>query len=186
MNRNLPAVRFLLLFAFVLIPSAVVLSGCEDPFNLGDPVLALDSLRLAAPTSQVNIPTAVDINNGNALRRPEQPSESSAWDFQLRQNGSSFSLVPFGTLGRLRGAGIRPADAPFETAEEAPRGRSEYTRGSFAITPGQSYYVQTREAQNSFCVKYGILKVLSVSADSGTARLAIRSNQNCDDERLQP
>jgi hypothetical protein len=186
MNRNLPAVRFLLLFAFVLIPSAVVLSGCEDPFNLGDPVLALDSLRLAAPTSQVNIPTAVDVNNGNALRRPELPSESSAWDFQLRQNGSSFSLVPFGTLGRLRGAGIRPADAPFETAEEAPRGRGEYTRTGVPIAPGQSFYVQTREAQNSLCVKYGILKVLSVSADSGTARLAVRSNQNCDDERLQP
>jgi len=186
MNRNLPAVRSLLLLAFVLVPSAMVLSACEDPFNLGDPVLRTDSLRLAAPTSAVNIPTAVDINNGNALRRPEQPSEASAWDFQLRQNGATFSLVPFSSLGRLRGAGIRSADAVFETAEEAPRGSGEYTRDPFAIAPGQTYFVQTREAQNSFCVKYGILKVLSVSADSGTARLVVRSNQNCDDERLQP
>lgn len=186
MNRNLPAVRFLLLFSFVLVPAAVLLSGCEDPFNLGDPALDPDSIRLAAPTSAVNIPTALDVNNGNALRRPEQPSEATAWDLQLRQTGSTFAFQPIGSLGRLRGAGIRLADEPFETADEAPRDRGGYTRTQFPVTPGQSYYVQSREAQNTFCVKYAILKVISVSADSGTARLAVRSNQNCDDERLQP
>lgn len=186
MNRKLSSVRAILLFAFVLVPSALALGACEDPFDLGDPVLKSDSVRLAAPTSQVNIPTAIDINNGNALRRPELPSDANAWDFQLRQDGGTFSLVPIATEGRSRGAGLRVADRPFDTAEEAPRGRGEYTRGPLAITPGQSYYLQSREAQGSFCVKYGILKVISVSADSGTARLVVRSNQLCDDERLQP
>ena len=48
--------------------------------------------------------------------------------------------------------------------------------------------MQSRQRHNSCSTlaKFGILKVLSIRADSGVVHLAVTSNQNCDDERLEP
>lgn len=184
MNRKLTSPRAALL-AFLAVPAALVLGACEDPFSgLGDPLLVQDSLVLSAPTSAVEAPTALDIANANALRRPELPGEAGNWDFQLRQEGNVFSLLPIEQNGRFRGAGIRDANTDFDGVEQAPRDRSGYTRTSFPIAVGETYYLQSRETQNFLCIKFGVLKVLSVNPAAGTARVVVRSNQQCDDERL--
>ena len=187
MNRKLIPARAALLAAFALIPAALVLGACEDPFSgLGDPVLVTDSIVIASPTGTSQGPTALDITSGNRLRRPELPGEAGAWDFQLRQQGNVFSLLPIPQNGTFRGSGIRAANRDFDQAEEAPRDRAGYTRTLFPIAVGQTYYIQSRESQAVFCAKYGVLKVLSADPAAGTVRVVVRSNQQCDDERLVP
>ena len=168
-----------------LAATAASLAGCDDPLGLDDPVIQTDTITLAAPTSASALPSAIEITNFNVLRFPELPAQALAWDFQLRQEGSTFLIAPVQQVDRFRGAGIQPADRDIEQVQEAPRARDSYTRTPLAVTVGQTYYLQSRQTR-SLCVKFGALKVLSVDPAAGTARIVVRSNQNtnCDDERL--
>lgn len=166
-----------------LFAASAALAGCEDPLAF-DPQLLPDTVTLAAPTSASTLPSAVDLAILNTLRRPELPVDAQAWDLQLRQEGTAFSFAPFPQVGSRRGAGLAPTSESFDEADSAPRGRDNYTRALFPITVGQTYFVQTRETSNCLTPKYAVIKVLSVDAAAGTAVIAVRSNQNCDDERL--
>lgn len=169
-----------------LFAASAALAGCDDPLGF-DPVLQTDTVTLAAPTSASPLQSAIDLAILNALRRPELPVDAQAWDLQLRQEGTAFSFAVFPQVGSRRGAGIRAAGEDFDEADRAPRSRSDYTRTLFPIAAGQTYFVQTREASTSACFasKYAVVKVLSLDAAAGTAEIAVRSNQNCDDERLR-
>jgi hypothetical protein len=124
----------------------------------------------------------------NAPSFPELPSEAGNWDLQVRQQGSTFYLVPNPGNGTFRGAGLQKTSRTLENPGKAPITSASYTRTQVAVVPGDIYYVQSRQA-NSICgtlPKYGILKVISTVADSGVAHLAVLSNQSCADERLVP
>ena len=177
--------RAVLSAALLLIAAAPFMGGCDDPFGLGEVILVQDTIILTAPTVPGNTASAVDLAEGVSPRRPELPAEAQQWDLQIRQEGTAFSLVPFPQLSSLRGAGLRLSDRAFEDVDEAPRGSASYTRAETAITPGQTFFVQSRQSQSLRCSKFSVLKVLSVSADSGLAHIAVRSNQSCDDERLR-
>lgn len=172
-----------LLAAASLFTAAAALGGCDDPLAF-DVVLDTDTVTLAAPTSASALPTAIDLAILNTLRNPELPIDAASWDLQLRQEGAGFSFAPFPQVGNRRGAGLAVAGEGFDEADAAPRDRSAYTRTPFPITVGQTYFVQTRETSNCLAPKYAVVKVLAVDAAAGTAQLAVRSNQNCDDERL--
>ncbi|HEX8692142.1 MAG TPA: hypothetical protein VF746_06975 [Longimicrobium sp.] len=171
------------LAVFSLFAASAALAGCDDPLGF-DPQLLPDTVTLAAPTSASTLPSAIDLAVLNALRRPELPVDAQSWDLQLRQEGAAFSFAPFPQVGSRRGAGLAPTSEGFDDADSAPRGREDYTRTRVAITVGQTYFVQTRETSNCLTPKYAVIKVLSVDAAAGTATVAVRSNQNCDDERL--
>jgi len=178
-------VRAVLSAVFMLGATAVLLGGCDDPFGLGEVILVRDTVTLTAPSTPGDAPSAVDLAEGVAPRRPELPGEAQQWDLQLRQEGATFTLVPFAQLVSLRGAGLTLTDLGFDEVTEAPRGTGEYTRAPVTVAAGQTYFVQTRQTQSLRCAKFAVIKVLAVSADSGTAHIAVRSNQACDDERLE-
>lgn len=179
--------RAVFISLLVALPAAAALAACGDTSGLGAPaLLTTDSARLSTPTSSVtNRPTAIDLTNSNAPASPELPGQAGSWDIQLRQSGATMQLAPRPTLSTQRGAGLKLTTNEVENAGRAPRGYSAYLHEAVNIAAGERYYVRSRETSSFACVKYAIVKVLEVHPDSGTATLRIRSNQNCDDERLE-
>jgi hypothetical protein len=153
--------------ALALLPLAAALTACSDPFASGLQLVQLDSMNLAAAGGPLSVgATAVDLSVNNTPRFPElNPGD-----------------------GTSRGAGVQKTTRTIESPGSAPRQSASYTRTQVSVVPGDAFYVQTRQRnpQCSTVPKYGLVKVVSVSADSGTARLAVLSNQACGDERLKP
>ncbi|HEX8903764.1 MAG TPA: hypothetical protein VF771_02840 [Longimicrobiaceae bacterium] len=174
--------------ALVVLSAATALTACGDPFGGQPPLLREDSVTLASATGPSSLPTAIDIVTNNAPAFPEKPAEAGDWDLQVRTSGSSFVLHPNPGVSPYRGAGLLRTTRDFTDPGSAPRDNQQYTRTDVAIQPGEVYYVQSRQRNNSCgtLAKFGVLKVLSVRADSGVVHLVVTSNQNCDDERLEP
>lgn len=168
-----------------MLPAAASLTACGDAFGGLDPLIRTDSFTLAAPSGLSTRPSAVDVADNVLLSYPERPSQAGAFDLQVRQNGSTFVLVPSQPSGRLRGAGLQKTTRTVEAAGKAPREVSGYTRTEVPIAVGETYFVQTRPVCSTTS-KYGILRVVALKPDSGIVTLKLRSNQNCDDERLEP
>jgi hypothetical protein len=173
--------------ALVLLPLAAGLTACDDPFASAGNFIRLDSLTLASANGPSPRPTAVDIAVQNTLSFPELPADAGTWDIQVRQTGPTFFLVPNPGNGNFRGAGLQRTTRTLDAPGDAPRQSASYTRTELSAAPGDAFFVQSRQ-QNPECgtlPKYGLLKVLSVSADSGLMRIALLSNQTCNDERLE-
>jgi hypothetical protein len=176
--------------AAVMLLAASMLAACGDPFGGTNALVRSDSLTLAsATTGPAGFATAIDVATNDAPSFPELPAEAGEWDLQVRGGGATgFVLHPNPGVAPYRGAGLAKTTKDFSKPGNAPRDKNAYTRTDVPIQPGEVYYVQTRQRNNSCGTlsKFGILKVVSVNADSGTVRLAVTSNQNCDDERLEP
>lgn len=176
------------LAALVLLPLAAGLAACDDPFASAGNFIRLDSLTLASVNGPLaSRATAVDIAVQNTPSFPERPVQAGGWDVQVRQSGASFFLVPNPGNGSFRGAGLQKSTRTLDNPGDAPRASDSYTRTEVAVAAGELYYVQSRQ-QNPECgtlPKYGILKVVSTVADSGLMRIAVISNQSCNDERLK-
>jgi len=181
------------LFALLLtLPLAAALSACEGDSFLTDATVVRDSVELAAPTATVDLPSALDFTNagaGIALRRPERTEDAQQWDLALRRTETSgFALRTFEAPGQsLRGAGLSAQASDFEALERAPRNSSDYTTGLIPISVGNVFAVRSRQYSTGLgfaCTAFGKLKVVSVDAVAGTAKLAVIANAGCDDERL--
>ena len=173
--------------ALVLLPLAAGLAACSDPSGANSVFLRLDSLTLASVNGPSTLATAVDVALANSLAFPERPAGAGNWDFQLRQSGSAFFLVPNPGNGSFRGSGLQKTSRTLENPGDAPRQSDTYTRTEVAVAAGDVFYVQARQ-QTPNCGTlpiFGILKVVSTVADSGVAHIAVVSNQSCGDERLK-
>ena len=176
------------LAALVLLPLAAGLAACDDPFASAGNFIRLDSLTLASVNGPLaSRATAIDIAVQNTPAFPELPVQAGGWDVQVRQSGASFFLVPNPGNGSFRGAGLQKSTRTLDNPGDAPKKSDSYTRTEVAVAAGELYYVQSRQ-QNPECgtlPKYGLLKVISTVADSGLMRIAVISNQSCNDERLK-
>jgi len=175
------------LAALALLPLAAGLTACDDPLGDGLNFIRLDSLTIAAVNGPSPLASAIDVAVQNRPSFPELPSQAGSWDLQVRQSGSTFYLVPNPGNGNFRGAGVQKTPRTLENPGEAPRNADAYTRTQVTVSAGDVYYVQTRQ-QNPECgtvPKYGMVKVVATVPDSGVARLAVLSNQACNDERLR-
>ena len=175
------------LAALALLPLAAGLTACDDPLGDGLNFIRLDSLTIAAVNGPSPLASALDVAVQNRPTFPELPSQAGLWDLQVRQSGSAFSLLPNPGNGSYRGAGLQKTSRTLENPGEASRKSTDYTRTQVAVAAGDVYYVQSRQ-QNPECgtvPKYGMVKVVSLAADSGVAHLAVLSNQSCNDERLK-
>ena len=170
--------------AFALVPAASLLGGCEGAF-LPDPVLYRDTVTMAAPTSTSRLPSAIDLGEQNAPRRPELPIDAELWDLQLRQQGGTLVLLPNPVRDVQRPAGIAVAGGEFESLEDAPLGRSNYSEVAVPLQVGVSYFAHSRDVGQFGCYRYAKFKVLALDPAAGTAQLVFVSNQDCDDERLK-
>ncbi len=174
------------LAALVLLPAAASLAACGDPFGGVEALVRADSIVLASANSASPLPSAVDIADNVRLTHPELPTDAGAFDLQVRQSGSTFTLVPSPGNGQLRGAGLQRTTRDIADPGNAPREVAGYTREAVQIAAGETYFVQTRPACNISSSKYAILKVLALDPAAGTVTIRMVSNQMCDDERLEP
>lgn len=173
------------LFALAVLPAAASLTACGDSFGGLEPLIRTDSFALASPSGPNGGPTAVDIADNVRLSSPELPAQANAYDLQVRQSGSTFTLVPSPGNGNLRGAGLQKTTRTLDAPGKAPREVAGYLRDTaVVIAAGETYFVQTRPVCSTLS-KYAILRVLAVRPDSGIVRLKMISNQQCDDERLE-
>ncbi|HYW05537.1 MAG TPA: hypothetical protein VE913_01200 [Longimicrobium sp.] len=186
-HRNDSVRRFFVILAAVL-PLAVLASACNDATGFGNASITADSsVVLRSASSAIDGPSAVDAR-GLILVSPERPEAAGQWDFALRQNGNTFSLVsaPAGISSGFARAGLRRSTETFERIEEAPRRRSEYSEEPTVLAEGASYTFRSRQyaTQFSTCFNYGKLAVVKLDPAAGTATLAMAVNDNCDDARL--
>lgn len=174
--------------ALIVLPALASLAACGDAFGPDQTLLRTDSLSLAALNGPSRLPSALDVAGNDAPAFPELPAQAGEWDVQFRLQNGAFVVVPNPGSGAYRGAGVTPTTNTIESPGSAPRATSAYTRTAVPITAGQSFYVQSRQYTPLQCGtvgKYGLLKIVSIAADSGVVHVAVRSNQACDDERLQ-
>ena len=178
---------FPVLAALMLFPAAAALTACSDATGVEN-FLRGDSIVLASVNGPSTRATAVDILNGVILSFPERPAYAGTYDFQVRQHGSTFWFAPNPGESGLRGTGLQETTRTYDNPGNAPRRVDQYGRDSIAVAVGKSYFVQTRvvPATCSTTSKYALVNVLAVNADSGTVTFRMVSNQNCDDERLEP
>jgi hypothetical protein len=174
--------------ALALLPLAAALTACGDPFGTDQSLLRTDSLALAAVNGPlVGFASAVDVTANDAPTQPELPGEAGSWDVQVRLQSGAFVLVPNQGNGTYRGAGLAKTTRTPDDPGNAPRESSAYTRTAVQVAAGDAFYVESRQL-NATCgsvPKFGLIMVKSLAADSGVAHLVVRSNQACNDERLQ-
>lgn len=177
---------------------AALLSACEgDDYNI-DPLIASDTLDLAAPTSGTGLPSALDITavgsaNDAGGRYPERVEDAEQWDLAVRFVGGQLMLVPAGQVG-VNDAGGRSRAAiteartgrTFEAVREAP-GRSEFlTDRGVALQTGSVYVARSRLMPCGFTAseQYAKLQPLELDLARQRVRLQIVTNGRCGDPRL--
>lgn len=181
------------LFALLLSIAAVapLMSACEDNGFLTDVIISQDTVTVGLPGSGRR--SALDLARTTLgaplLRAPETLADAGEWDVGLRRSEAGvFSLRPNPLTGsQFRAAGIALSTTAFDNLEKAPRSTSDYSTEPVTLTVGNTYVLRSRQfaAGFSVCHKYAAVKVMALDQAAGTAELAIKINENCDDERLQ-
>ena len=177
--------RRLLLILIAVLPLAGT-AACEDNSFFSEPQLRSDTLQLRAPTAaEADAPSALDASVPRVVS-PERPQFAGAWDYALRQNGSTFSLIPVTTRSRSTRPGLQLSTQAFDRIDDASRNRASYSDSAVVLVQGGAYTFRTRQYTGQFgeCFNYGKLQVLNLDPAAGTARLNVVVNANCDDERL--
>jgi hypothetical protein len=170
--------------------SVALLSACEDNPYLAEAIISSDTVTLALPGegrySALDIARAFP--GAPLLRAPETLADAEQWDVGLRLNDGVFSLRANELTGNplgLRGAGIGSSGIPFETIDKAPSDLGAYASKLVAIVVGQTYVIRSRQfVLGGHCHKFAVTKVLAADVAAGTARLALKVNELCGDERL--
>jgi hypothetical protein len=176
--------RFLLILLAVLPLGAT--AACEDNSFFNEAELRMDTLLVRAPTAAgPDAPSAIDASRPTTVS-PERPQNALAWDYALRQSGSTFTLIPVETRTRAMRPGLARSNDAFERIERASRNRSTYADSAVVLSQGASYTFRTRQYRTDFgdCFNYGKLQVVNLDPATSTARIYVVVNANCDDERL--
>lgn len=177
--------RRLLLILIAVLPLAGT-AACEDTSFFSEPQLRADTLLLRAPSAEgADAPSALNASVPSVVS-PERPQFAGGWDYALRQNGSTFTLLPITTRTRSMRPGLQRSTQAFDRIDEAPRNRASYADSAVVLAQGGAYTFRTRQYRTDFgeCFNYGKLQVLNLDPAAGTARLFVLVNGNCDDERL--
>jgi hypothetical protein len=182
------------LFAF-----AALAAGCDDGTFQIDPILARDTVEMAAPIpANAGLPSALDIvalqgviGGGRFPERPPaRPQDPVGWDFLVRLQGGEVQLVPAGAVGVTSRAALTAPQLgrSFEQVVEAPGQVSFRMDTAFALQVGQTYVARSREAGGGpfggGCQQFAKLQPLEIDPVLGRVRLRITTNERCSDPRL--
>lgn len=175
----------------LLLPLAATLAACDDPFGGREPIIASDTVTLAAPTSDsLTLGSALNLIGPGLVVFPERIGDAFPqpnWDLALRAVDGQLLLRPSPTDTRRIGSRItRARDVDFEDSGRAPERREEYEVAPVALEVGRVYFVRSRTygQVGVRCVNYAKIQPLAVNPAAGTARLAVVSNGVCNDRRL--
>lgn len=168
-------------------------AGCDDPNSFTiEPLISVDTIEVAAPTSATGLPTAVDVTSvgGNVIggRRPETQQDAERWDFAIRVRDGALVFVPAAALGMTSAAGITLplAGQTFDSVIEAPGAGTFKTDVAVPVQLGSVYVVRSRTVPCGFgaAPQYSKIQPLEVSLEEGRVRLQISTNEVCGDPRL--
>jgi hypothetical protein len=185
-------------FAIVAaLPLAFLFAACDSTGTDLDPLLALDTIELAAPTAGSGLPSALDITAAGGFivggRYPEELSDAGEWDFALRLVGGELQLVPAGSIGifdvggRSRAGITQPLTGrSFESVTQAPNQSAFITDRGVPVRVGEVYAARSRLALclSSAFEQYAKLQPLEVDLAAQRVRLQIQTNYRCADQRL--
>lgn len=183
---RLPAALFL---AIALVGA----SACRDGTGLNiDPLIATDTIELAAPSAGLELPSALDVTAVGGVivggRHPELQEHAEQWDLAMRLREGQLMFVPAAALGlRSRAAITRPiTGGTFEGVIEAP-GRGAFVSDSaVAVQTGAVYVVRSRDIACGFGGGVQYAKIQPLEVEGGRLRLQIATNERCQDPRLVP
>jgi hypothetical protein len=170
------------------------LAACDNPNDyLLDPQLVTDTVTLAAPSMETDLPSALDLTGVGGPRHggryPERLEDAGQWDLALRLDDGALLLAPVGAIGTARSnaAITRPIQGrTFTQLVEAP-GRSSFVSDtSVSVTAGAVYAARSRAVACGITAGelFAKLRVLEAVPAEGRVRLEIVANLRCSDPRL--
>lgn len=175
----------------------VVLAACDDPnAGLYDPLMREDTVDLAVPLADAEIPTALDVSYATSPIRgrfPELVGDAEEWDVAIRRGEGGLRFVPAGVfgfnnpIGGPTTAGVTaPLDRSIDEVVQAPADSTLLRDESVAIVNGGVYVVRSRATAASFsgCQNYAKVQPLEVDVDAGLVKLRVIGNARCNDRRL--
>jgi hypothetical protein len=185
-------------FAIVAaIPLALLFAACDSTGTDFDPLIATDTIELAAPTAGSGLPSAVDITALSGFivggRYPEEISDAGEWDLALRLVGGELQFVPAGSIGILDPGGRSRAGITqpltgrsFESVTQAPNQGSFVTDRGVPVRVGEVYAARSRLTLclSSAVEQYAKLQPLEVDLAAQRVRFRIQTNSRCADQRL--
>lgn len=178
---------------FLVVLLAPGLGACsDDPFFRRDPVLATDTIEVAAPTAaNTDLPTAIDLTTNGfviaGVRFPERPADAQQWDLSIRLEDGELVFKPVGAFGIESSAAISHPllGETFEGLEEAPPASAMVSDSTVVIEEGSVYAARTRQPTGG-CSQFSKLLPLEVNVATGILRVVITTNGQCGDPRLVP
>lgn len=175
----------------------VVLAACDDPnAGLYDPIIREDTVDLAVPLADLDVPTALDVSYATSPVRgrfPELVGDAEEWDVAIRREEGRLMFVPAGVFGfnnPIGGATTAGVTAPLERAMDeviqAPADSTLKSNESVAIVSDRVYVVRSRATAASFsgCQNYAKMEALEIDAEAGLVKLRVIGNARCNDRRL--
>ena len=177
----------------------LTVSACDDPNDgLFDPIIQEDTVDLAAPLVDPEIPTALDVAlaaSGVRGRFPELVADAEEWDLAIRREDGVLVFVPAATFGfqnpnpiggLSRAAVTVPLERAMEEVIEAPGQSSLLSDTTITIRTDRIYVVRSRRTAASFagCENYAKVQPLAVDPVAGTVKLRLIGNARCNDPRL--
>lgn len=187
--------RIRVVFAAVVLVLGA--AACDDPnAGLYEPLIREDTVDLAAPLVDENIPTALDVayaSSGVRGRYPELVGDAEQWDLAIRREDGELRFVPAGVFGfqnPVGGASTAGVTAPLERAieevEVAPSSSALLSDTTVTIRTDRIYVVRSRRTAASFsgCENYAKVEPLAVDVAAGTVKLRVVGNARCNDPRL--
>lgn len=189
-------VRYLRCAVVPVLLVVLGLAGCDSPTRFGPPSqIVTDTVELAAPAADSNLPTALDITprGGGEVgggRFPEREQDAGRWDFAIRIENGGLVFLPAGAAGLGAGPVDRAAitqpitDRDFESIDEAPPSSQFVSDSTVVIQEGSIYVARSRAICGRGGSHYAKLLPISVNPDSGTIRLQVTANARCGDPRL--
>ena len=181
------------IFAVLLIVSAAVATGCDDATDFTiDPLLATDTVEIAAPGAAGGLPSALDvIATGGVIgggRFPEQARDAEQWDVALRVRNGALVFVPAPALGLQSRASMTPAlsGETFTSLVEAPGAGTFRSDSARVVQQGAIYAIRSRDIASQFgsCIQYAKIQPLTVDVAAARVRLQVTTNERCSDPRL--
>ena len=180
------------------LPLALLLGASDSNDTSFDPLLAVDTFEIAAPTAGSALPTAVDITALSGVvfggRFPEQLADAGEWDLALRLVGGELQFVPAGKIGIMDIGGVSRAaitdplnGRTFESVTQAPNAGAFVTDRGVPVRLGGVYAARSRlvPCGLSAVEQYAKLQPLEVDLAAQKVRFRIQTNSRCADQRLE-
>jgi hypothetical protein len=175
----------------------LTLTACDDPNDgLFEPIIQEDTVDLAVPLVDPEIPTALDVALAASPVRgrfPELVGDAEAWDFAIRREEGVLVFAPAATfgfqnpIGGLSTAAVTlPLERGMDEVIEAPGQSSLRSDTTITIRTDRIYVVRSRRTAASFagCENYAKVQPLAVDPVAGMVKLRMIGNARCNDPRL--